>query len=66
MILTLLVLHGGDGHIDLVYFWSAVVMASLPVAVFIVIGFLVVRAYIRRQGADGGDDAEPHPQQLRR
>jgi hypothetical protein len=59
MIATLLVLHGGDGHVDRVYFWSAVVMASLPVAVFIVIGWLAVRAYFRRQGNDGGDDAAP-------
>lgn len=59
MIATLLVLHGGDGHADLVYFWSAVVMASLPVAVFVVIAYLAIRAYVRRQGNDGGDDAAP-------
>jgi hypothetical protein len=59
MIATLLVLHGGDGH-DLVYFLSAVVMASLPVGVFVVIGYLAIRGYLRRQGNDGGDDAEPH------
>lgn len=65
MILTLFVLHGGEGHVDLVYFWSAVVMASLPVAVFVVIGFLAVRAYFRRRGMDGGDDALPDPQARR-
>ena len=60
MILAPVVLHGGDGHVDLVYFWSAVVMASMPVAVFVVIGFLAVRAYFRRREADGGGEAAPH------
>jgi hypothetical protein len=60
MIATLVVLHGGDGHIDLVYFWSAVVMAGIPVGVFVVIGFLAVRAYFRRREADGGGEVEPH------
>ena len=60
MMATLRLLHGGDGHVDLVYFWSAVVMASLPVVVFVVIGVLAIRAYRRRQGNDGGDDAAPH------
>ena len=62
MIPTLLALHGGDGPVDLVYFWSAVVMAGIPVAVFVVIGFLVVRAYFRRREPDGGGEVEPHPQ----
>ena len=60
MIPTLLALHGGDGHVDLVYFWSAVVMAGIPVGVFVVIGFLAVRAYFRRREADGGGEVEPH------
>jgi len=60
MIATLLVLHGGNGHLDLVYFWSAVVMAGIPVGVFVVIGFLAVRAYFRRREADGGGEVEPH------
>ena len=62
MIAMLLAQHGGDGHVDLVYFWSAVVMASIPVAVFVVIGFLAVRAYFRRREADGGGEAGPNPQ----
>ena len=59
-LLVLLVLHGGDGHIDIVYFWSAVVMAGIPVSVFVVIGFLAVRAYFRRREADGGGEVGPH------
>lgn len=54
LLATLLVLHGGD--LDLIYFWSAVLIAILPVAVFIAIGVLVVRGYWRRGEADGGGE----------
>jgi len=64
MIAMLLAQHGGDGHVDLVYFWSAVVMASIPVAVFVVIGFLAVRAYFRRRW--GGRAEPPAPAVSRR
>ena len=53
---TLLLLHGGDEHLDLIYFWSAVLIAILPVAVFIAIGVLVARGYWRRGEADGGGE----------
>jgi hypothetical protein len=34
-------LHGGD--MDVVYFWSAVLLAVVPIAVFTIIGVLAVR-----------------------
>ena len=44
------------GHIDTVYFWSSVLIAVLPVTVFVVIAFKVTRAYFTRREADGGGD----------
>lgn len=58
MILAMLVLpHSHD--IDLVYFWSAILIAVVPVAVFATIGVLVVRGYYRRTAADGGGEPPP-------
>jgi hypothetical protein len=51
---SLLVLHGGEGHIDLVYFLSSVLTVLLPVGVFVVLAVLFFRAYARRSEADGG------------
>jgi len=31
---TLLLVHGDDGHLDLVYFWAAVLIALTPVIIF--------------------------------
>ena len=47
-------LHTHD--MDVVYFWSAVLIAVVPVAVFATIGVLVVRGYFHRDTADGGGD----------
>ncbi|HTR20468.1 MAG TPA: hypothetical protein VMH88_06375 [Gemmatimonadales bacterium] len=44
---------------DLVYFWSAILIAVVPVAVFAVIGVLVTRAYFQRRAPDGGGDPPP-------
>ena len=49
-------LHGDDGRMDLIYFWGAILIAALPVIVFIVIGVLVTRGYFRRKQADGGGE----------
>ena len=58
MTLALLALqHTYD--MDLVYFWSAVLIAFVPVAVFATIGVLVVRGYYRRRTADGGGEPPP-------
>ena len=43
---------------DLVYFWAAILIALVPVAVFAWMGVLVTRAYFRRRAGtpDGGGD----------
>jgi hypothetical protein len=39
-------------HIDLVYFWSSILIVALPLTVFGVLAYLVVRAYLKKeQGA---------------
>jgi hypothetical protein len=49
---TLVLLH--TEAMDVVYFWSAVLIAAIPVGVFATIGVLVVRGYFRRRVPDGG------------
>lgn len=44
------------GHLDTVYFWSSVLIAVLPVAVFVVIAYKAVRAYFTRREVDGGGE----------
>ena len=39
----LLLLHGDDPRLDLVYFWAAVLIAVTPVLIFGTIGGLVLR-----------------------
>ncbi len=51
-------LHGGD--LDVVYFWSAVLLAIVPVAVFTIIGVLAVRGYFHRRIPDGGGEPPAH------
>lgn len=51
---TLLLLHTDE--MDVVYFWSAVLIAAVPVAVFTIIGVLAVRGYFGRRIADGGGE----------
>ncbi len=50
---TLLVLlHGDDPQLDLLYFWAAVLLALTPVLVFGGIGVWVVRKYWKeREGS---------------
>jgi lipopolysaccharide export LptBFGC system permease protein LptF len=43
---TLLLLHGDDS-LDLVYFWSSILIVLLPVAAFVAIGWWLVRMYRR-------------------
>ena len=58
MMLALLQLqHGPD--MDVVYFWSSVLIAVLPLAVFATITVLVVRGYFHRASADGGGEPPP-------
>ncbi|MGH7569403.1 MAG: hypothetical protein ACREL9_10625 [Gemmatimonadales bacterium] len=53
---TLALLHGGDERLNLAYFWSSILIVLLPVATFVVLAVLVIRAYRRRREADGGGD----------
>jgi hypothetical protein len=52
--LILLAQHGHGGRMDLVYFWSSILTILLPVAVFVALGVLTVRGYVRRKAPDGG------------
>lgn len=40
-------LHGDD--VDLIYFWSSVFMIVLPIAIFSVLTYFVVKAYRKRE-----------------
>ena len=57
MLATLLLLHGDN--MDAVYFWSALLIALVPIAVFAIIGVLAVRGYFHRGAADGGGEPPP-------
>ena len=52
---SLVLLHG-DSHLDALYFWTSVLIAALPIAVFVVVGVKVTRAYFNRREADGGGE----------
>ena len=41
----LILLHGGDDRMDLIYFWSAILIVLLPIAIFVTIGYLLWKAY---------------------
>ncbi len=40
-------LHGDD--LDLIYFWSSILIVALPLTVFGVIAYLVVKGYRKRE-----------------
>jgi peptidoglycan/LPS O-acetylase OafA/YrhL len=42
-------LHGDE--MDLIYFWSSIIIVLLPLGVFAWLSYLVVRAYRREQGS---------------
>ena len=54
MLATLLLFHGDN--MDAVYFWSAALIAVVPIAVFAIIAVLAVRGYFHRQAPDGGGE----------
>lgn len=44
-----------DDRIDLIYFWSSIVMVVIPLAIFITLTYLMVKAYRKRErGAGSG------------
>ena len=51
--LALLVLLHGDDRMDLIYFWSAILIVLLPISIFVTIGYLLWKRYRkeRKQGA---------------
>lgn len=53
---ALLLLQQTESRLDAVYFWSSVLIAILPISVFVVLAFLAVRGYFRRSEPDGGGD----------
>ena len=46
---VLVLLHGDDPAMELVYFWAAVLLALTPVIIFGTIGVLVVKKILREQ-----------------
>ena len=46
-LLIAVLLHGED--IDLVYFWSSVFMILLPITIFSVLTYFVVKGYRKRE-----------------
>ncbi len=55
-----LMLHGdGASNLDAIYFWTSVLIAGLPIGVFVTIAVLAIRGYRRRRVADGGGEPPP-------
>ena len=52
MTLTLAVLLHGDG-MDIIYFWSSIFMILLPITVFTVLTYLIVKGYKNREKGEG-------------
>jgi len=38
----LVLMHGGGDRMDLIYFWSAILIVLLPIAIFVTIGYLLL------------------------
>ena len=38
-------------HIDLIYFWSAILIVLLPIAIFVTIGYLLWKGYRKERRA---------------
>jgi hypothetical protein len=41
----LVLLHGGDDRMDLIYFWSAILIVLLPISIFVTIGYKLWTGY---------------------
>lgn len=44
-------LHGDD--IDLIYFWTSIFMILLPITIFTVLTYLIVKGYKNREKGEG-------------
>ena len=40
-------------HIDLIYFLSSLVLVTLPITIFSVLTYLIVKAYMNREKGEG-------------
>ncbi|MEX2157091.1 MAG: hypothetical protein WD773_09650 [Gemmatimonadales bacterium] len=49
----LALLHGGDDRMDLIYFWSAILIVALPLTIFTVLAYRLVKAYRSRERGAG-------------
>lgn len=54
--LALLALLHGDG-MDIIYFWSSIVIVLLPLGIFCWLTWLVIKAYRKEQGARNREQA---------
>jgi hypothetical protein len=52
MILAALLLHGDDPHMELIYFFSALLLALLPMAAFAGLGVWVFKKYRQERAAE--------------
>jgi hypothetical protein len=46
-LLATLMLHGGDDRMDLIYFWSSILIVALPLTIFITLTYLLTKGYFR-------------------
>ena len=53
----LLLLHGDDPAMELLYFWAALLLALTPVLIFGTIGVLVLRKIWKERHQDGEQGA---------
>ena len=58
---TLLLVHGDDAHLDLVYFWAAVLIAFTPVVIFGTIGVLVLKKIWKDQRGTRNAEQKDRP-----
>ena len=49
----LLLLHGGDDRMDLIYFWASILMVALPIGAFSVLTYFVAKGYLKRERKAG-------------
>ena len=47
-VLATLLLHGGDDRMDLIYFWSSILIVTLPLIVFGALAYFLVKLYRKR------------------
>jgi len=52
MMLSLMLLHGSDPRMELIYFLASVLTVLLPVSVFIYMGYRLFRTFLREKRAE--------------